>query len=226
MAYDRTIVVFSPDGRLLQVEYARQAVKRGSTAAGLVVNNGVILGATKSSAPLSVSDSYKKIFAIDDHIGIVGSGILADARYLVEIARVKSQINRITYGEPASVQTVAKYLANHKHMATQYAGLRPFGIGLLIGGIDSNGANLYETDPSGTMLQWKAQAIGRGSDKAKKVLSSDYKKNMTVKEGLKLIVKALKAGEKSIPKEGIEIAVITDKEFKKISPGDIDKSEE
>lgn len=226
MAYDRTIVVYSPDGRLLQVEYARQAVKRGSTAAGLVVSNGVLLGATKSSAPLSVSDSYKKIFAIDDHIGIVGSGILADARYLVEIARVKSQINKITYGEPVSVQTVAKSLANHKHMATQYAGLRPFGIGLLVGGVDITGANLYETDPSGTMLQWKAQAIGRGSEKAKKVLSSGYKKGMNVKEGLKLLVKALKAGEKSLPKEGIEIAVITESGMKKISPGEFDKQEE
>jgi len=223
MAYDRTIVVFSPDGRLLQVEYARQAVKRGSTAAGLVVENGVLLGATKSSAPLSVGDSYKKIFVIDDHIGIVGSGILADARYLVELARVKSQISKITYGEPVSVQTVAKYLANHKHMATQYAGLRPFGIGLLVGGVDSAGPNLYETDPSGTMLQWKAQAIGRGAEKAKKVLGSDYKKGMTTKDGLKLLVKVLKAGEKGIGKEGIEIAVVTEKGIRKISPAEIEK---
>jgi len=225
MAYDRTIVVFSPDGRLLQVEYARQAVKRGSTAAGLVVDNGVVLGATKSSAPLSVSDSYKKIFVVDDHIGIVGSGILADARYLVEMARVKSQISRITYGEPASVQAIAKYLANHKHMATQYAGLRPFGIGLLVGGVDGAGPNLYETDPSGTMLQWKAQAIGRGAEKAKKVLNSEYKKNMTTKDGLKLLIKVLKAGEKNITKDGIEIAVITAKGIKRVSPGEIEKFE-
>ena len=93
MAYDRTIVVFSPDGRLLQVEYARQAVKRGSTAIGITIGNGVILGAIKSSVPLAVSDTSKKIFEIDDHIGLVGSGILADARNLVEMARVKSQIS-------------------------------------------------------------------------------------------------------------------------------------
>ncbi len=223
MAYDRTIVVFSPDGRLLQVEYARQAVKRGSTAAGIVVANGVLLGATKSSAPLSISDSYKKIFVIDDHIAIVGSGILADARYLVELARVKSQINRITYGDPASVQTVAKYLANHKHMATQYAGLRPFGIGLLAGGVDGAGASLFETDPSGTMLQWKAQAIGRGSEKAKAVIKAGYKDKMPVKDGLKLVVKALKAGEKSVTNDNIEIAVITEKGIKKVSAGEIDK---
>jgi proteasome alpha subunit len=225
MAYDRTIVVFSPDGRLLQVEYARQAVRRGSTAAGLVVNNGVVLGATKSSAPLSVSDSYKKIFVIDDHIGIVGSGILADARYLVEIARVKAQINRITYGEPISVHTTAKYLANHKHMATQYAGLRPFGIGLLIGGADNSKPHLYETDPSGTMLQWKAQAIGRGAEKAKKILKSGFKENMSAKEGLKLVVKALKEGEKNVTKDNMEIAIITEKGFRKVSPEDIEKFE-
>lgn len=187
------------------------------------MSNGVILGATKSSAPLSVSDSYKKIFVIDNHIGIVGSGILADARYLVDIARVKAQINKITYGEPISVHTTAKHLANHKHMATQYAGLRPFGIGLLVGGVDSDGANLYETDPSGTMLQWKAQAIGRGSEKAKKILSSEFKDNMNVKDGLRLIIKALKAGEKGVTKDNIELALITEKGIKKINAGEVDK---
>ncbi len=217
MAYDRTIVVFSPDGRLLQVEYARQAVKRGTTAVGLVMKDGVVLGATKSSAPLSVTETYKKIFEIDEHIGVVGSGILADARDLVEAARVKAQINRITYGEPISVQTLAKYLANHKHMATQYAGLRPFGVGLLIGGVDETGASLFETDPSGTILQWKAQAMGRGAEKAKRILKSRFRDGMSSKEGLKLLVDALKAGEKSVSKENMEIAVITRKGFRKIS---------
>jgi proteasome alpha subunit len=221
MAYDRTIVVFSPDGRLLQVEYARQAVKRGSTAVGLVVKDGVILGATKSSAPLSVSDTYKKISEVDNHIGLVGSGILADARDLVESARVKAQINRITYGESISVQSLAKYLANHKHMATQYAGLRPFGVGLLIGGVDETGTNLYETDPSGTMLEWKAQAIGRGAEKTKKVLKTGFKDNMPVKDGVRLLIRALKAGEKSVSKENMEIAVITEKEVKKVSGSEI-----
>jgi len=223
MAYDRTIVVFSPDGRLLQVEYARQAVKRGSTAIGITIDKGVVLGAIKSSMPLTVSDTSKKVFEIDDHIGLVGSGILADARYLVEMARVKSQINEITYGEPVSIQTLTKYLANHKHMATQYAGLRPFGVGLLIGGFDNTGSNLYETDPSGTMIEWKAQAIGRGAEKAKKILKAGFKDNMSAKEGVKLVIKALKAGEKDVTKEGMEIAIITEKEFKKISGSDIDK---
>ncbi|NIP40926.1 MAG: archaeal proteasome endopeptidase complex subunit alpha [Candidatus Aenigmarchaeota archaeon] len=223
MAYDRTIVVFSPDGRLLQVEYARQAVKRGSTAIGIIINKGVILGAIKSSTPLTISETSKKVFEVDDHIGLVGSGILADARYLVEMARVKSQINQITYGEPISVHTLTKYLANHKHMATQYAGLRPFGVGLLIGGADKTGPNLYETDPSGTMIEWKAQAIGRGAERAKKILKSGFKENMNEKEGAKLLLKALKSGEKNVTKEGVEIAIITENEFKKISGPEIDK---
>jgi proteasome alpha subunit len=225
MAYDRTIVVFSPDGRLLQVEYARQAVKRGSTAIGIIVNNGVILAATKSSTALAVNNSFKKVFEIDDHIGLVGSGILADARDLVEMARVKAQINRITYGESISIHTLTKYIANHKHMATQYAGLRPFGIGLLIGGINKKRPSLYETDPSGTMLEWKAQAIGRGTEKAKKVLKSGFKDNMSLKDGVKLVLKALKAGEKDVKKGNIEIAIITEGEFKKVSGNEIDKYE-
>jgi len=225
MAYDRTIVVFSPDGRLLQVEYARQAVKRGSTAIGVIIDKGVILGAIKSSMALTVSDTSKKVFEIDDHIGLLGSGILADARYLVEMARVKAQINEITYGEPISIQTLTKYLANHKHMATQYAGLRPFGVGLLIGGFDNTGSNLYETDPSGTMIEWKAQAIGRGAEKAKKVLNTGFRDKMSEREGVKLVIKALKAGEKDVTKEGMEIAIITEREFKKISGAGIDKIE-
>jgi len=108
-------------------------------------------------------------------------------------------------------------------MATQYAGLRPFGVGLLIGGVDKTGPNLYETDPSGTMIEWKAQAIGRGAEKAKRVLKSGFKENMSGKEGVKLLLKSLKAGEKNVTKEGIEIAIITDKEFKKISGSEIDK---
>jgi proteasome alpha subunit len=223
MAYDRTIVVFSPDGRLLQVEYARQAVKRGSTAIGIIIGNGVILGSIKSSMPLAVSETSKKVFEIDDHIGLVGSGILADARNLVEMARVKAQINQITYGEPVSIHTLTKYLANHKHMATQYAGLRPFGVGLLIGGADKTGPNLYETDPSGTMIEWKAQAIGRGAEKAKKVLNPGFKENMSEKDGVKLLLKALKAGEKKVAKESIELAIITEKEFKKVSGSEIDR---
>lgn len=217
MAYDRTIVVFSPDGRLLQVEYARQTVKRGSTAVGIVIKDGVVLGATKSSAPLAVKDSFKKISEVDSHIGVVSSGFLADARDLVEMARIKAQINRITYGEPISVKSLTKYIANHKHMVTQFAGVRPYGVGLLIGGLDTDGPKLYETDPSGTMIEWSAQSIGKGSEKAKKIMARGFREGMHTRDGVKLVVKALRAGERESEGEDLELVVITKNRFEKFS---------
>ena len=221
MAYDRTIVVFSPDGRLLQVEYAREAVKRGSTSIGVRVKDAVVLGATKRTTPLGVPESYKKIYEIDSHIGLVSSGLLSDARDLVEISRVKAQINRITFGEPISVASLTKHICDRKHMVTQYAGVRPYGVGLLIGGVDDR-PTLYETDPSGTMIEWKAQAIGRGADKAKKVLEKEYKENMEVAAGIKLVLRALKAGEReTADAENPEVAVIKAGGFKRLGPEDI-----
>lgn len=222
MAYDRTIVVFSPDGRLLQVEYAREAVKRGGTAVGIKLKGAVVLGALKATAPLGVSDSHKKIFEIDSHVGLVCSGLLSDARDLVEISRVKSQINRITYGEPISVSSLTKYISDRKHMVTQYAGMRPYGVGLLIGGVNDK-TELFETDPSGTTIEWKAQAIGSGAEKARKVLERDYKDDMDVPAGIKLLLKAIKSGEKDIGPNKLEVAVITRNKFKRLTPEDIKK---
>jgi len=208
MAYDRTIVVFSPDGRLLQVEYARQMVKNGSTSLGVRVSDAVILGTVKPSMPLAVTESYKKISEVDSHIGLVSSGSLADARDLVEYARVKAQVNRVTYSEPVSVSSLTKYICDRKHLVTQYAGVRPYGVGLLVGGVDDSGASLFETEPSGTMIEWKAHAIGRGAEKAKAILTKGYGDGMTVEDGIKLLLKALKTGEKTVNKENVEIAVV------------------
>ena len=223
MAYDRTIVVFSPDGRLLQVEYARQMVKNGSTSLGVKIPNAVVLGAVKPSMPLAVTESYKKIHEVDNHIGIVSSGSLADARDLVEYARVKAQVNRVTYGEPVSVSSLTKEICNRKHMVTQYAGVRPYGVGLLIGGIDKRGAILYETEPSGTMIEWKAQVIGRGADKARKVLNRGYKDNMKEEDGIKLLLKALKTGEKTVTRDNVEVVVVKKDDMKTISREELKK---
>ena len=223
MAYDRTIIVFSPDGRLLQVEYAREMVKNGSTSLGLRVKDAIILGALKVSTPLVVIDSYKKIYQIDNHITIASSGSLADARDLVDMARVKAQVNRITYNEAISVASLTKYIVDRKHLVTQYAGVRPYGVGLLIGGIDKTGPRLYETEPSGTMIEWKAQAIGKGADKARRVFMKEYKDDMDVKSGLKLLLKALKVGEKSVSPENIEIVVQQKDKIKKISHEELTK---
>lgn len=223
MAYDRTIVVFSPDGRLLQVEYARQMVKNGSTSLGVKADNAVILGAVKPSMQLAVTESYKKIYEVDNHVGVVSSGSLADARDLVEFARVKAQVNRITYGEPISVSSLTKNIVDRKHMVTQYAGVRPYGVGLLIGGIDENGASLYETEPSGTMIGWKAQAIGRGADKAKKILNRGYKDSMTIDDGIRLLLRALKTGEKTVTSSNVEVVVVKKDEIKTLSKEELKK---
>jgi proteasome alpha subunit len=223
MAYDRTIVVFSPDGRLLQVEYARQMVKNGSTSLGVMVPNAVILGTVKPSIPLTVTKSYKKVYEVDNHIGMVSSGSLADARDLVNFARVKSQVNRVTYGEPISVSSLTSNICDRKHMVTQYAGVRPYGVGLLVGGVDKDGATLFETDPSGTMIEWKAQVIGRGAEKAKKVLNAGYKDGMSTDDGIKLLLKALKSGEKSVTKDNAEIVVVKKDGVKRLSVEEMKK---
>jgi len=217
MAYDRTIVVFSPDGRLLQVEYARQMVKNGSTAIGIRLSNAVLLGAVKIRMPLAVTESYKKIYEIDKHIGFACAGSLADARDLVGIARIKSQVNRITYSEQISIASLTKHICDRKHLVTQYAGVRPYGVGLLVGGVDKNGPRLFETEPSGTMIEWKAQAIGRGAEKAKKILNAGYKEDMGIEDGIKLLLKAVKAGEKNIKPENIEVVLVKKDKIKKIS---------
>ncbi len=224
MAYDRAITVFSPDGRLLQVEYARQAVKKGSTSLGMRLQDAILLAAIKTTAPLLAEDSHKKIYMVDDHAGIASSGLLADARDLVELARVKAQVNRITYGSPVSISSLTKYVADRKHVVTQYAGVRPFGVGFLIGGVDDTGARLFETDPSGTVIEWTAQSIGRGSEKAKKVLEKDYKTKMSTEEAVKVALEALKTGEKEASVKDIEISIITAKEFRTLSDSEISKS--
>ena len=217
MAYDRTIVVFSPDGRLLQVEYARQMVKNGATSVGLKANNSVLLASVKPALELANLDSFRKVSTIDDHIAVVSSGSLADARDLVEIARVKAQINKVTYGEPISVSSLTTYLSNRKHLVTQYAGVRPYGVGLLVGGVDEDGPHLYETEPSGTMIEWKAHAIGRGAQKAKAVFSKKYSDDIDNENGLKLLLEGLKAGEKGVATERIEAVIIKKNRIEKVN---------
>jgi proteasome alpha subunit len=170
MGYDRTIAVFSPDGRLFQVEYAKETVKRGTTAVGITFKEGVILATVKPIEKLAVEDSIEKIFQVDDHIGAVAAGFLSDARILIEMARIRAQVHRITYEEPIDVWSLAKAIGDRMQYSTLIAGLRPFGISILIGGVDKSGVHLVETDPSGMIFGWHAHAIGRGATQAKKIL--------------------------------------------------------
>lgn len=215
MAYDRAITVFSPDGRLFQVEYAREAVKRGTTTVGLKFEDGVVLLVDRRvTSPLVEQSSIEKIFRIDEHVGIATSGLVADARVLMDRARVEAQINRITYNEKIQIKTLVKNICDFKQTYTQYGGVRPFGTAFLIGGVDATGPRLFVTDPSGAMMEYKATAEGNGRDAAVEHLEEHYEL-LDKDDAIELGVQALyKATEESLEKTGVQIGIVTtDEEF-------------
>ena len=180
MAYDRAITVFSPDGRLFQVEYAREAVKRGTTTVGLKFKDGVVLIVDKRIASrLMEPKSIEKIFKIDHHIGCATSGLVADARILVDQARVIAQVNKITYDENMGVEELVKRICDYKQNYTQYGGVRPFGTALLVAGVDELGEHLFETDPSGALVSYKAGSIGAGRNVVMEVFEEQYAEGMS-----------------------------------------------
>ncbi len=226
MAYDRAITVFSPDGRLFQVEYAREAVKRGTTTVGLKYDNGVLLMIEKRiTSRLIEAASIEKIFRIDDHVGCATSGLVADARVLVERAQLEGQIHRITYGEKTTVDSLVKKICDFKQNYTQFGGVRPFGTALLIAGFDEQGLHLYETDPSGAVIAYKAASIGAGRDTVVRVFEEKYKDNMSKKDAIELGLEALmESSEKSVETDRIEIGLITkDQKFSLLSPEEVAK---
>ena len=224
-AYDRAITVFSPDGRLFQVEYAREAVKRGTTAVGITYDNGVLLAVDKSiGTPLIVPESVEKIFQIDDHIGVAVSGLVADARRLVDEARVRAQRNRLAYNEPINVLTVTRNLCDLEQSYTQYGGARPFGTALLIAGINDD-PQLFETDPSGAFTQYVATAIGIGKRDVEKIFEAEYKKGFSRDDAIHLALKGLNSvSEEKIKKESIDIITIdSEKNYQKVAKEEIGK---
>jgi proteasome alpha subunit len=208
--YDHGITTFSPDGRLFQVEYARESVKRGTTTAGLKYRDGVILIVDKRIASrLIIPESIEKVYKIDDHLGFATSGLVADARQLVERARVQCQVNRITYSDSIPVDTLAKRICDFKQSFTQYGGVRPFGTALLIAGVDETGLHLYETDPSGAYQSYHAGAIGRGRSTVVEFFEKNWKANLTMNAGIKMGLEALRESlEAELNKDAVEIAVI------------------
>ncbi len=220
MGYDRAIVVFSPEGRMYQIEYARKAVEKATTAVGVTHADGVALVATKSIQKLIVPESIEKISKIDDHIGAAACGILADGRVLVDYARVRAQINKMTFGEPIELIALVKDISDREQRFTQIGGLRPYGASLLLAGHNER-PHLFETDPSGTIREWRAQALGRGSKEAKKVLIEEYKEGMKKDAAISLALKALKTGEKKLSSRAVEIGIIENKRFRMLDKNEI-----
>lgn len=226
--YDRAITVFSPDGKLFQVQYAQEAVKRGYTALGAKTEDGVVLAAERRTTSELVEDgSVEKIFKIDNHIGAAASGLIADARVLIDQARVEAQVNRLRYDEPVSVESLSKTMGDTKQMYTQHGGVRPFGTRFLIGGVGERGPHLFETDPSGVVAAYKAHAIGGGSEEATEVLENNYDEGMDLDELIQLALEALdKVIEGDLKANKVEMAKAEaeEKEFIKMSKEEISEA--
>ncbi len=215
LGYDRAITIFSPDGRLFQVEYAIEAVRRGTTAIGIKVDGvGVVLAVEKRIlSKLVEADSIEKIFKIDDHIGAAIAGLTADARILINQARINSQINKLTYDEPITVEVLTRKIGDLKQLYTQHAGVRPFGVKLLIAGCDDTGSHLFMTDPSGTYWGHRGAVIGAGAQTVTEVLEQGYNSSLDLDGIILLALNALKQViESELDATKVEIAVITEEE--------------
>jgi len=194
MGYDRTSAIFSPDGHLLQVEYAEKTVRLGSSSIGLVASDGVVIVTDRRiKDKLMIPESMSKIYEIDSHIASTAAGILSDARILVEKAQMLAQQHRVTYDSDIDTESVVKEMANIKQAFTQYGGARPFGIALMFAGINQDDKkNLFITDVTGNYFGYKATAIGENDEKIKDILRAEYEEGMSVDEGIKLALNTFK----------------------------------
>jgi len=189
--YDMTPTMYSPDGRIYQVEYAIETVKRGTLAVGIKSIDGLVLAVEEKPRKLQIEEIPQKIFRVDDHIGVAAAGYIPDARNQVDDARFFSQSNRMIYDEPVEVETVAKHIADQCLTFTQYAGVRPYGVALIIAGIDQQGCSLYLTDPSGAFNSYDAVAIGSGSEQVTEFLEKNYKSNISLEDCSALAITAI-----------------------------------
>jgi len=215
-AYDRAITVFSPDGRIFQVEYAFEPVRKGTTALGIACPGGVIL--LVEEKPFSVLQDLnvtQKLFQIDEHVGAAVAGLMGDARILVDQARINAQSNRLTYDEPIDLEVLGKRIADITQVYTQHAGVRPFGASIIFAGIDKTGSKVFLTEPSGAYWGFKAVAIGAGADIVKPILEKGYKDDMRLEEATVLALSSIsKVIEGKVESQKVRIATV-DRKTKK-----------
>eukprot|EP00123_Amoebidium_parasiticum_P019367 comp24760_c0_seq1/m.46873 comp24760_c0_seq1/g.46873 ORF comp24760_c0_seq1/g.46873 comp24760_c0_seq1/m.46873 type:complete len:244 (-) comp24760_c0_seq1:64-795(-) len=220
--YDRGVNTFSPEGRLFQVEYAIEAIKLGSTAIGIKTSEGVVLCVEKRiTSPLMVPDSIVKIVELDAHVGCAMSGLTADARTMIDHARVEAQNHWFTYNEKIKIESITQAVCD---LALRFGEgddgeervmSRPFGVSLLIAGVDEKGPQLFHTDPTGTFFAYDAKAIGSGSEGAQTALQDSYHKSMTLEEAEVLGLGTLKqVMEEKVTNTNVEVAVVTKEGFR------------
>ena len=212
--YDGAITIFSPEGRIYQVEYALELVKRGSPIVGVKSPEGVVLAAIEpKQSRLAAPINSKKIYKIDEHVAVAIAGLSPDARVLVRQARYVSQGNRMTYDELVDIESLTSSVGDLLQTYTQNAGVRPFGVSLIFGGVDTHRVSLISTDPSGSYRGHKAHAIGRNSEKAMKVLHEQYREGMNLDEATALAIESLKeAADETLAPEDLNISMISEKQ--------------
>jgi len=224
--YDRALTVFSPEGRLYQVEYALEAVRRGTLAVAVKTKDAVCLAAQINvPSKLMDADSIDKIFHIDQHIGVAISGLHADSRILINYARVQAQSFRLTYDEPVRLNMLVKTIADLKQLYTQYGGIRPFGCSLFFIGIDATGTHIFTTSPSGIYRTFKAYALGSGEAAAREFIKNNYKEEVSFDEMINLALGAIKeSADEKLTKDNIRLSYIKseDKSFKICAKDEID----
>lgn len=226
-AYDRAITIFSPEGRLYQVEYALELVKRGAPVVGVSCPEGVVLAANETpESELEDPEYFRKIFQLDDHVASAIAGLSSDARVLIEQARIFCQSNRLLYDEAVDIETLAKRIGDMAQVYTQHAGVRPFGVSMIIAGVDSGGARVFTTDPSGAYRGFKATAVGRRNDEANKLLEEKYAEGSSLIDSVKLAIEAVNAAsDTKVTAQTVKVAVIyaDTKLFKRLSEEEVSK---
>jgi len=225
--YDRALTVFSPEGRLFQVEYALEAVRRGTLAVAVKTKDAVCLAAQiKIPSKLMDADSIDKLFQVDEHIGVAIAGLHADSRTLINYSRVQAQSFRLTYDEPVRLNMLVKSIADMKQQYTQFGGIRPFGCALFFVAIDAKGTQIYTTSPSGIYRAFKAYALGSGEATARDYLRENYKEGMSFDEIIKLALNTLKESIDEAPtKENIRLVYIKaeDKKYHECSKDEVEQ---
>jgi proteasome alpha subunit len=226
-AYDRGTSLFSPDGRIYQVEYAREAVKRGAPSVGIRTDDGVVLAAQRrTSSSLMETESIEKIHKLDSYLGAATSGHVADARQLVDDARQEAQVNHLRYGESIGVETLTKSLSDMIQESTQRGGTRPFGASLLIGGMDGEGddtrARLFQTDPSGAPQEWKAVAIGANRGDVQEYLEQEWSEELSLSDGVALAVRALTVPDEELEAENLSVVTVSAEGYRDVDNEEID----
>ena len=226
-AYDRAITIFSPEGRLYQVEYALELVKRGAPVVGVLSSEGLVIAANETpESRLEDPKFFMKIFQLDEHVGSAVAGLISDARVLIDQSRVYCQSNRLLYDEPVDIEVLTRRIGDQAQVYTQHAGVRPYGVSMILAGIDGTGGRVFMVDPSGSYRGYRATAVGRKSDEGNRLLEEKYKADITLDEAISLAVEAVKiASDGEVTSKIVKVAVVIaeTQAFTRLSESEVEK---